>query len=75
MSYSDFRVDLTDELVEDFFCIGSRSSPAGLVGLGILGEHAYARIARDDAPEAIRCTREFADIYPAGSAFMRKILA
>ena len=119
-------VDLTDELVEDFFCIGSRTSPVGLVGLQSLGENAllrslvvasgirsrgagtalvgtaeshaksrgvrelylltttaedffarrgYARIARDDAPEAIRCTREFADICPAGSAFMRKALA
>ena len=119
-------VDLTDELVEDFFCIGSRIEPAGLVGLEILGEHAllrslvvtpgirargagtalvgsaerhaksrgvrelylltmtaedffsrrgYARIARDEAPEAIRATREFADICPTTSAFMRKVLA
>ena len=119
-------VDLTDELVEDFFCIGSRTSPVGLVGLEIFGEHAllrslvvapgirsrgagtalvgtaethaktrgvrglylltttaedffarrgYARIARAEAPDAIRSTREFAGICPAGSAFMRKLLA
>ena len=119
-------VDLTDDLVDDFFCIGSRTAPAGLVGLEICGVHAllrslvvapgirsrgagtalvgsaerhaksrgvrelylltttaedffarrgYVRIARDEAPEAIRATREFADICPEGSAFMRKLLA
>ena len=118
--------DLTVELVEDFFCIGSRTSPVGLVGLEVRGEHAllrslvvasgirsrgagtalvgsaeryarsrgvrelylltttaedffarrgYVRIARADAPEAIRATREFAHICPASSAFMRKTLA
>ena len=35
----------------------------------------YVRIARDEAPETIRAAREFADIYPAGSAIMRKVLA
>ena len=35
----------------------------------------YVRIARDEAPETIRATREFADICPAGSAIMRKVLA
>ena len=36
-------MDLTDELVEDFFCIGSRTSPVALVGLEVLGEHALLR--------------------------------
>jgi amino-acid N-acetyltransferase len=35
----------------------------------------YARIARSEAPEAVRTTREFSDICPANSVFMRKILA
>ncbi|HWN06884.1 MAG TPA: arsenic resistance N-acetyltransferase ArsN2 [Steroidobacteraceae bacterium] len=34
----------------------------------------YARIGREAAPDAIRSTREFADICPAGSAFMVKHL-
>ena len=34
----------------------------------------YGRIDRDEAPEAIRTTREFADICPASSAFMVKHL-
>jgi amino-acid N-acetyltransferase len=34
----------------------------------------YARIARDQAPDSIRSTREFADICPASSALMVKHL-
>lgn len=34
----------------------------------------YARIGRDQAPESIRSTREFADICPASSALMVKHL-
>ena len=32
----------------------------------------YSSIARDDAPAAIRATREFAEICPASSAFLIK---
>lgn len=34
--------------------------------------HGYVAAARDDAPPAIRATREFADICPASSAFLFK---
>jgi amino-acid N-acetyltransferase len=33
-------------------------------------KHGYTRAAREDAPAAIRATREFAGICPASSAFM-----
>jgi len=36
--------------------------------------HGFARLAREDAPAAIRSTREFAGICPASSAFMGKAL-
>ena len=36
--------------------------------------HGYASADRDDAPPAIRATREFSGICPASSAFMRKLL-
>ena len=36
--------------------------------------HGFARAARDDAPAAIRATREFSGICPASSVFMRKQL-
>ena len=36
--------------------------------------HGYARLSREDAPAAIRSTREFAGICPASSAFMGKVL-
>jgi amino-acid N-acetyltransferase len=34
----------------------------------------YVRAGRDDAPAAIRATREFSGICPASSAFMTKLL-
>jgi amino-acid N-acetyltransferase len=36
--------------------------------------HGFTRLTRDDAPAAIRATREFAGICPASSAFMGKTL-
>jgi amino-acid N-acetyltransferase len=36
--------------------------------------HGYAPASRDDAPEGIRSTREFAHICPGSSIFMRKQL-
>jgi len=36
--------------------------------------HGYAAADRATAPEAIRATREFADICPASSAFLVKLL-
>ena len=36
--------------------------------------HGYARIPRDEAPAAIRSTREFSGICPTSSAFMVKYL-
>jgi amino-acid N-acetyltransferase len=38
------------------------------------GRRGYVEASRDDAPEAIRATKEFADICPASSAFMVKWL-
>ena len=38
-------------------------------------KHGYQRAAREYAPAAIRTTREFAGICPAGSAFMMRQLA
>jgi amino-acid N-acetyltransferase len=35
----------------------------------------YESVARESAPASIRRTREFADICPASSAFMAKVLA
>jgi amino-acid N-acetyltransferase len=37
-------------------------------------QRGYARVARETAPESIRSSREFADLCPAGSAFMVKHL-
>ena len=37
-------------------------------------KHGFARYSREDAPAAIRSTREFAGICPASSAFMGKVL-
>ena len=34
----------------------------------------YTRVARDDVPQAIRSTREFASLCPANAAVMRKII-
>ena len=34
----------------------------------------YESVARESAPPSIRTTREFADICPASSAFMAKVL-
>lgn len=117
--------DLTDEMLEHFFFVGSPSAPRALVGLEIISEHAllrslvvapsersngmgsalldhaesyarsrsvrrlflltttaekffarlgYARIAREEVPDAIRSTREFAEICPASSILMVKTL-
>lgn len=38
-------------------------------------KHGYRRTPRESAPEAIRATREFADICPASSAFMVRQLS
>src|SRR6266481_4035664 len=35
----------------------------------------YARVPREQAPSAIRATREFSDMCPASAAFMMKQLA
>jgi amino-acid N-acetyltransferase len=37
--------------------------------------HGYSRVSRDDAPAAIRSTKEFAGICPASSAFMARRLS
>lgn len=37
-------------------------------------KHGFARASREDAPAAIRATREFAGICPASSAFMTRPL-
>jgi amino-acid N-acetyltransferase len=37
-------------------------------------KHGYARATRENAPAAIRSTREFAGICPASSAFMCRVL-
>jgi amino-acid N-acetyltransferase len=36
--------------------------------------HGYESVDRESAPPSIRATREFADICPASSAFMAKVL-
>ena len=41
---------------------------------GFFARLGYTSVARDDAPEAIRATREFSSICPASSAFMTKKL-
>jgi amino-acid N-acetyltransferase len=117
--------DLTEEMLEHFFFVGSPSAPTALVGLEMFGEqallrslvvapsgrsngtgsalldhaenysrskgvrrlflltttadrffarHGYVRIAREEVPNPIRSTREFAEICPASSIPMVKAL-
>jgi amino-acid N-acetyltransferase len=41
---------------------------------GFFARRGYTRVAREDAPQSIRSTREFAGICPASAAFMVKRL-